>query len=191
MKLLNIAIASMILGLGVVTVVVADDDEYKNNKKYSKKYGAKYSVQPVKNELYKEECASCHFGYQAGLLPKRSWIKLMETKELENHFGDDASIDEQDRLTLLSYLVANASDSKTNRSRLSHEITRKISRYSTPIALSETRYFKKEHDEIPTRLIKQEDVKTIANCVACHTTAEKGYYGERDIKIPNYGRWDD
>jgi len=193
MKLLKIAIVSAIIGIGVVTSVVASDDdgEYKYNKKYSKNYGGKYSVMPVTNQLYKDECASCHFGYQAGLLPKRSWIKLMEPKELENHFGDDATIDEQDRLTLLSYLVTNAADSKMNNSRLSKKIVKKLPRYSTPIALSQTRWFKKDHDEIPARLVKQEDVKSIANCAACHTKAEKGRYGEREIMIPNYGRWDD
>jgi len=188
MKNLKILLVASILGAIAISYAVADDDGYSKNYKNK---NSKYQVSPVKNSLYKEECASCHFGYQAGLLPKRSWEKLMEPKELENHFGDDASVDEKTRLTLLSYLTKNAADSKGNRSRLSKKLDSKISRYSTPIAISETRYFKREHDEIPRRLIVQEDVKSIANCVACHTTAQKGYYGERDIKIPNYGRWDD
>jgi hypothetical protein len=52
-------------------------------------------------------------------------------------------------------------------------------------------YFIRKHREIPRRIIKQKEVKTLSNCTACHTTAEKGVYSERAIRIPNYGRWDD
>jgi len=166
----------------------ADDDEYKYEKKYSKR--AKYQVAPVKNQLYKDECASCHFGYQPGLLPSKSWKKLMKPKELANHFGDDASLDESDRVKILDYLVKNSSD-QMGSSKIGKKIAKSISWRDTPIAITKTYYFKKEHDEIPKRLIVQDEVKTIANCVACHTTAKKGYYGEKDIYIPNYGRWDD
>ncbi len=180
----------MIVGVSLSLLVLAGnltaDDDY--GKKYSKR--AKYQVKPVNNQLYKDECASCHFGYQPGLLPSKSWSKLMEPKELANHFGDDASLEESDRVTLLNYLRKNASD-KNGNSKIGSKIARSISWTNTPIAISKTRYFQKEHDEIPKRLITQKEVKTIGNCVACHTTAKKGYYGERDIKIPNYGRWDD
>ncbi len=189
MKKMKIFTILALVGVAFATFSMADSDEY--SKKSYKKYGSKYSVAPVNNKLYEDECASCHFGYQPGLLPKRSWVKLMEPRELENHFGDDATLEEEDRLTLLGYLTANAADSKYNNSRLSKEIAREIPRGLTPIALSQTRYFKHDHDEIPKRFIEQKEVKSIANCAACHTTAQKGYYGERDIVIPNYGRWDD
>ncbi len=166
----------------------ADNDEYKYEKKYSKR--AKYQVPPVNNQLYKDECASCHFGYQPALLPSKSWKKLMKPKELANHFGDDASLDEGDRVKILNYLVKNSSDTGGS-SRVGKKIAKSISWRDTPIAITKTRYFKKEHDEIPKRLIVQEEVKTVANCIACHRTAQKGYYGEKDINIPNYGRWDD
>ena len=45
--------------------------------------------------------------------------------------------------------------------------------------------------EIRKNLITQKEVKGLFNCIACHTTADKGIYGERDIKIPNFGRWED
>ena len=34
-------------------------------------------VAPVENPQYLEECGSCHFPYQPGLLPARSWTKVM------------------------------------------------------------------------------------------------------------------
>ena len=145
-------------------------------------------VKPVDNQLYKDECASCHFGFQPGLLPARSWVKLMG--DLENHFKDDASLDKKDIETLTQYLVKNSSDNSRNYKR-SRKITHSISKRSTPIRISQTPYFKKEHREIKEYMIKQAEVKSIANCTACHITASKGIYKERDINIPNYGKWDD
>ncbi|HPQ24397.1 MAG TPA: cytochrome C, partial [Gammaproteobacteria bacterium] len=47
-------------------------------------------VAPVDNPLYLQECGSCHFAYQPGLLPARSWNNLMGG--LENHFGENAEL---------------------------------------------------------------------------------------------------
>jgi len=148
----------------------------------------KSGVAPVKNQAYINECASCHFAYQPGLLPQQSWKKLMSN--LENHFDTDASLEESDRVILLHYLVKNAADNATQYKR-SKKINRSIPSEQTPIAVSETPYFKKEHRKIPQRIILQKEVKSLSHCMACHTTADKGIYSERALKIPNYGGWDD
>ena len=148
----------------------------------------KKGVAPVHNEAYRAECGSCHFAYQPGLLPERSWRKLMGG--LEDHFGSDASLDAADREMLLAYLVKNSAE-KSTRYKRSKKINKSISKKKTPIAVSDTPYFKREHKGIPRRLITQKEVRSISNCTACHTTAEKGRYSERYIKIPNYGKWDD
>lgn len=145
-------------------------------------------VKPVDNQLYTNECSSCHFAYQPGLLPARSWIKIMDN--LQNHFKSDASLDQKDVETLREYLVKNSSDHAMGYKR-SRKITEYISKNSTPIRISETPYFKKEHRELKEYMIKQKEVKSISNCTACHTTAKKGIYSEEYINIPNYGRWDD
>ena len=69
-------------------------------------------VRPVDNELYKKECATCHYGYQPGLLPTQSWEFIMQN--LENHYGSDASIDDETNKSILSYLLANASQNAMN-----------------------------------------------------------------------------
>jgi predicted nucleic acid binding AN1-type Zn finger protein len=150
-------------------------------------YG-KRGVAPVENKLYKTECSSCHFTYQAGLLPKKSWEKLMSN--LENHFGTDASLEKEDKDTLLAYLVKNSADNSTQYKR-SRKISNSIPSNQIPIAISDTPYFKKEHREIAKQFIEQKEVKSISNCIACHTTANRGIYSERDINIPNYGKWED
>ncbi len=148
----------------------------------------KKGVAPVSDELYIKECASCHFAYQPGLLPEKSWVKLM--KDLQNHFGTDASLEPEDNQKILKYLVKNSAEKSTNYKR-SKKINKSIQSNETPIAVTETRYFINKHKDIRKDLITQKEVRSLANCIACHTTADKGVYGERDIDIPNYGRWDD
>jgi len=162
------------------SVLIADDDRRGT-------YGTP-GVAPVTNTLYKSECGSCHFAYQPGLLPQRSWIKVMQN--LADHFQTDASLDANDTKRISAYLKAFAADNAMQFKR-SRKIARSIPANDTPVAITQTRYFKHEHDEIPRRLIVQKEVRSLANCTACHTRAEQGYYREHDIKIPNYGKWDD
>jgi hypothetical protein len=149
-------------------------------------YG-KRGVAPVTDEFYKAECASCHFAYQPGLLPAKSWTKLMG--DLSNHFNTDASLESADNQKILKYLLENSAEKSTQYKR-SRKINDSIAKNETPIAVSKTRYFIQKHREIAPKLIEQKEVKSLANCMACHTTADKGSYSERDIKIPNYGRWE-
>ena len=140
------------------------------------------------NELYKNECGSCHMAYQPQFLPKRSWNKMLD--ELDNHFKTDATLSPEDEQLIRNYLNQNASDN----SRLSGDIkkfARSISPYDIPLKISEIPKFKKEHDEINLKWVKQKEVKSFANCNACHTDAKEGLYKERNILIPNFGRWDD
>lgn len=164
----------------LVCSLFGDDDYYF--------FKSSSGVKPVSDEIYMNECASCHFGFQPGLLPKRSWIKMMGT--LEDHFGTDASLDEKDREYILKYLVDNSADNVSGYKR-SRKMDSSIPRYDTPIKITDVPYFKREHNEIPKRLITQKEVGSLSNCTACHTSAKKGIYSERAIKIPNYGRWDD
>jgi hypothetical protein len=151
-------------------------------------FGERRGVAPVTNDFYAKECASCHFAFQPGLLPSRSWKKLMG--DLENHFDTDASLEPEDNKKILRYLVRNSAEKFTNYKR-SRKINNSIYRDETPIAVSDTRYFIDKHRDIRKKLITQKEVGSLANCMACHKTADRGLYGERDINIPNYGKWDD
>lgn len=139
--------------------------------------------------LYKSECAACHMAYQAQFLPKRSWTKMMDN--LSNHFDTDASLSKEDTEKIKEYLVNNASDSGIRINRDILKFTRSIPNNETPIAITQIPKFKREHRKIPNKVIAQEEVKSLSNCVACHANANKGWYDEDNIKIPNYGRWDD
>ncbi|MDX1809845.1 MAG: diheme cytochrome c [Sulfurospirillaceae bacterium] len=145
-------------------------------------------VKPANDKLFIKECGSCHFAFQPGLLPKRSWQKMMSN--LNNHFETDASLDDQTRTTLLKYLVQNSSDNAMEYKR-SRRISDSIDPNKTPIRITKTPYFIRKHREINTKMITQKEVGSISNCTACHAGAASGDYSERAVRIPNYGRYDD
>lgn len=163
----------------------SDDDE---EGKISGLWKRTPDVLPVDNALYAEECGSCHMAYPAGLLPARSWEKLMQG--LDNHFGDIAELDSNTLAALTRYLVDNSADGSPYRR--SRKIVRSIGAGDAPLRITEVPYIQYEHREIPKRLVSDNaEVGTLGNCVACHRRIAQGSFSEREIRIPGYGRWDD
>ena len=145
-------------------------------------------VAPVDNQLYIKECGSCHFAYQPGLLPSSSWNKIMSN--LGNHYNNDASISSTNLQTLTKYLNDNSAE-KNMQYKRSNRIVSSLASGQIPDSISTTPYIIKKHSEIRKNLITQPEVKGLFNCIACHKTADKGNYGERDINIPHFGKWED
>jgi uncharacterized protein len=58
--------------------------------------------------IYKKECGSCHMAFPPNALPVKSW-KIMKAG-LQDHFGDDASIEESSRKGIEDYLVKNSAE---------------------------------------------------------------------------------
>ncbi|MDD4329739.1 MAG: diheme cytochrome c [Aliarcobacter sp.] len=154
----------------------------------SDNFNTKTDVAPVNNQLYIKECGSCHFPYQPGLLPSNAWNKMMTN--LENHFNSDASLNEANLQTLTKYLNDNSAE-KNMQYKRSNRIVSSLAKNQIPDSISTTPYMIKKHEDIRKNLITQNEVKGLFNCIACHKTADKGIYGERDINIPNFGRWKD
>ena len=155
-----------------------DDDLYK--------YANNNLLMSAEASLYKEECGSCHIAYPAGLLPPASWTNMMQT--LEDHFAENAELDEATRKTVTQYLVT-MSTPKDGEYR---KFLRNMSENDTPERITETAYFIHEHDEIPQRFITENDkVKSLSQCDSCHKGAENGHFDEHQVYIPGIGRWDD
>ena len=146
---------------------------------------AMFSQDLTQKELYNKECATCHMGFQPQFLPKRSWNKLMDN--LSNHFDTDASLSKESLNKIKTYLEENSSDSKALYGEAA-EFAQSIKKDSTPLRISEIPKFQREHRKITTKMIEQKEVKSIANCAACHKDANEGTYRERNIHIPNFGK---
>ena len=147
-------------------------------------------VKAVDNKTYKDECGSCHFAYPPGLLPGKSWAKLLDEKALANHFGEDASLDKDTLKTIHDYAMANAAEkSYYKRSR---KIALATEDGDAPLRITEVRYIKRKHHDIPEKMTKgNKDVKSLSYCNACHTKAEEGIFDEDTVNIPNFPNRDD
>ncbi|WP_455200074.1 diheme cytochrome c [Kaarinaea lacus] len=169
--------------LTIASVSFGDDDDG-----FFKFWKRQPGVAPVANQLYKEECGSCHFAYQPGWLPAQSWRKMMSN--LDDHFGDNAELKPAKEEAILDYLVSNSASNSDHRR--SKKIMRSLPDTAAPQRITELHYIKHEHDELPERLVsKNENVASLSNCNACHQDADKGYFSERQISIPGHGKWDD
>ncbi|MGM0520060.1 MAG: cytochrome b/b6 domain-containing protein [Campylobacterota bacterium] len=129
------------------------------------------------NALFVKECSSCHILYPPHLLPKKSWKTLMSN--LDNHFGDDAWIVPEDNRNILNYLLNNSAQNSTRKE--SYKILNSIGNKDI-IAITKTTYWKKEHKKIPKEVFKHKNVKSKANCKACHSDIEKGLIKNENIK---------
>lgn len=197
-------LASMILAGGLAAtalISLADSDrgrewgergEYMERSEYGERRGeykrkSEYGSGPIENAQYKDECGACHFAYQPDFLPERSWKRLMA--QLDDHFGENAELDDASRQALTDYLINNAGD-RTSHYR-SKKMVRSIKRGDTPMRITDTPYFKREHREVSKQVLSHEQIGSFSNCSACHRAAEQGSFEEGDINIPGRGRWED
>ncbi len=153
-------------------------------------FGRHKEITPVSNKTYQDECGSCHFAYPPGLLPSKSWEKLLTAQALPDHFGENAELDADTLKEIREYALANAAD-KSDRKR-SRKIALATENIDAPLRITEVRYIKRKHHEIPEKMIKgNKDVKSLSYCDACHTQAKKGVFDADTVRIPNYPDWDD
>lgn len=141
----------------------------------------KFTLDISAYELYKKECGSCHIAYTPYLLPQKAWVNLMS--ELENHFGDDASLDDDDFKQISAFLNAHSTEQYNTRfkANLANENLDEI-------AITQYKFYKNAHKDLDDELFKQPKVRSRANCGFCHKDAELGFFGKSDIdfkKIKN------
>ena len=161
-----------------------ESDNHDLNHEYREEYSENYRQGAMTtNTAYIEECGSCHMVYPAMLLPQQSWRRIMAG--LEDHFGENAELDDATREELEDYLVHESN-------RVSYKKLFRNLGNAAPLRITELPYFVHEHDEIPAWLIAgNEQVKSLSQCNACHREAERGRFDEDDVVIPGFGRWDD
>ena len=128
---------------------------------------------PVRNQVVIDECGACHMVFQPQMLPKKSWVKIMN--DLSDHFGEDASLDASSVKLITKYLQENSADSGWRDGKF----MRGLSKNSTPLRITKTPYWVREHnEEVPQRAWSDPKVKSRANCPACHRRANSGDYDD-------------
>jgi hypothetical protein len=132
------------------------------------------TVPPIDHAATLKECSGCHLAFPPQMLPTRSWTKLMG--ELANHFGENASLDPAAQDDIATYLAAHAADASATKGGT--RFTKGLSADAIPLRITETPYWKREHDEIAASRFSDPKIKSKANCIACHRTADKGEFLE-------------
>lgn len=136
------------------------------------KAGGGHFFPPVADKLTMEECGSCHLAYPAAMLPAASWEKMMGN--LQQHFGEDASLDAQSKANITRYLTERAGD-MGGRS-YGRKLLKGVSAKSAPQRITALPKWEKEHRKITPQKWASVDVRSKANCAACHKDAERGYF---------------
>jgi hypothetical protein len=133
----------------------------------------KHDVGTNDSPLYEKECGGCHFAYQPGWLPERSWRRLMGS--LSSHFGENAEIAPVARETITTYLAGGAADHARNtRSR---EILAAIRPTETPISVTKVLYIGGIHGGfLDPDFRGKPEAKTLAQCPLCHQRAHRGWF---------------
>ena len=155
-----------LLALSLPGISLADDDEEERSS----------LLRPATNANWKTECGSCHMAYHPGLLPARSWRKMMGG--LDKHFGQDASLEPIPQKDITNFLVMYSADQGNIK------YAKSVPAASTPLRITETTWFKREHDEIRAAVWKRKKIGSASNCMACHKGAEQGDFSEDKVAIP-------
>lgn len=115
---------------------------------------------------YTQECASCHIAYPPALLPAASWQKIMGS--LSQHYGVNADMEETQIQEIGQWLQRHAGTYK------------KVGSEPPDNRISKSDWFIREHRRASRLLWTQPNAKSPAQCLACHTRAEQGRYGDRE-----------
>jgi cytochrome c553 len=119
---------------------------------------------------YTQECASCHTAYPPGMLPSRSWQRLMDG--LSRHYGTDAALDSKTQQQINSWLQAHAGT------------YRRVAEEPPQDRITRSAWFERKHRKVDPAIWKLASVKSAANCAACHSGAERGRFDDDGLRIP-------
>jgi len=148
-------VMAAVLGLAATTLAQAD-----NGRRLPRSVPAAYT----------QECASCHTAYPPGMLPARSWQRVMSG--LDKHYGTDASLDTATLQQLDGWLQAHAGTYKRVREEPPQD------------RITRSAWFARKHRNIDSRVWKLASVRSAANCAACHTGADRGDFDDHTLKLP-------
>ncbi len=127
-------------------------------------------IEPITDQITKDECSACHYAFPAEFLPQASWKKILG--DLENHFGEDASLDEQTTRHIKEYLIARSGDAGSLPSKFVHGLDNE----NPPVRITETKYWISKHIHISHEKLQSGLAGLKAVCTVCHRRVENGDY---------------
>ncbi len=128
--------------------------------------------------LYKSECGACHFAYPPSLAPAATWSAIMDN--LQNHFGEDASLSPAKTKAIKAYLLANAAGHFDTLPANALRITDP----ADPLRITSTPFWRHMHRHIPAAVFNAQAVGGKGECNACHHDASTGRFAPQAIGLP-------
>jgi cytochrome b len=134
------------------------------------------------NQTYRAECGACHWPYHPSLLPRTSWALI--TNQLDDHFGEDATLPPEQVREIAAYLDAYAAEAWDT------EAANRLANVSAsePTRITRSSYFMTKHSGIDPAVFKRRDIGSRSNCIACHQDANTGRFDDQAIAIPTGGQ---
>lgn len=164
-------LGSILLALASTYATADDDGEHEG--KHGRRGRGQADVMAKAPPVWKTECGSCHLAFPPGMLPAAGWKQQMDT--LDKHYGSNATLDAADEKAIRDFLqLASAG----NRERVP------ASKPGEPPRITSTAWFRHEHDEVSAAVWRRKAVGSAANCIACHSGAERGDFDEDGVRIP-------
>jgi hypothetical protein len=166
---LALAAAALAATLAFASAAAGDHDRHRGREHEHDRgdgsHGAGRGGLPP-DPAYAKECGSCHLAYPPRLLPAASWRKILAG--LDRHFGQDAELEPEARDALERWIVAAAGRDGGE----------------APLRITDLRWFRREHREVPGGAAARPSIGTMANCAACHPGAESWDFDEDRVRIP-------
>lgn len=133
---------------------------------------------PTPNPVYVKACSDCHMAYPPSLLKAEHWSLLMQN--LQDHFGEDASLDSASWRAVSDYLAQNGAE--TTDTKPAHVIA--ATDPNAPFSLTKGRFWKRHHRAIDPATFARAPIFSRSNCAACHQDAQSGLFYPPNIHIP-------
>jgi len=122
--------------------------------------------------VYAKECAECHSLYPVSYIGKAGWERIMDN--LSEHFGTDASLDEEATAKITEFLKQNGGSDGTKFSALASA--------EDKIEITKTKVWIKKHKKIPKEIFAKKESRA-SNCLACHKDANSGVIDPANISF--------
>ncbi len=129
---------------------------------------------------WREECSACHLAFHPSLLPARSWQRMFDGQA--DHFGEDLALADATVAHLRRFAAANAAERGADEAawRIGHSLAPD----AAPLRITDTPYWRAKHREIAAAVWRRPNVRSKANCAACHRDAQAGTFNDAAMAIP-------
>ena len=128
--------------------------------------------------LVEDECTACHILFHPSLMPAEKWDRMM--LGLDDHFGEDASLDPQDTAEIRDWLMDHAAGNVDTRA--AHVLA--FGMKDSELSLSGSESWRLIHEDLNDSVFENPKVRSKSNCSACHRDAEEGLFNPLNLKLP-------